>query len=75
MSVCRCVNRNARETDLTCVTPRSAMIVLAAGAMGERSRIDPLIFRRASRNPFVTQLGESETPAQDNGRRNSEIGS
>jgi hypothetical protein len=50
------------------------MIVTVAGALGVRGRIDPLIFRRASWNPLVTHLDESERPAQDNGRRNSEIG-
>jgi hypothetical protein len=50
------------------------MIVTAAGVLGVRGRIDPLIFRRASRNPLVTHLDESEGPAHDNAGRNFEIG-
>ena len=50
------------------------MIVTAAGVLGVRGRIDPLIFRRASWNLLVTRLDESEGPAQDNGGRNFEIG-
>ena len=50
------------------------MIVTAAGVLGVRGRIDPLIFRRASWNPLVTHLDESEGPAQDNGGRNFETG-
>ena len=49
------------------------MIATAAGVLGVRGRIDPLIFRRASWNLLVTHLDESEGPAQDNGGRNFEV--